>query len=303
MKVTAILPVYNGQQFLKQAIDSVLSQTLRPHEVIAIDDGSTDGSLKILRAYERDVSTHVQANSGVAASRNRGAQLASGELIAFIDQDDVWYGHKLERQVDLVASSEDVAFVYSDFDLIDGQGRITRRNALATMKAQWMRPFIGGQLHPYPSTVLMKRSLFVEANGFDSGFKENTHEDVELWVRLYDMVPFSFIPESLIQYRWDREHRKSKKRSLEVDSFNYLHLYERLDARFHKDPSKRESLDWILAVVHARRGKELALAGEFKEARYHFEEARRLDPSGKRHRWRYVRTFFPSGLRRFLFPR
>jgi hypothetical protein len=149
----------------------------------------------------------------------------------------------------------------------------------------------------------MKRSLFLEVNGFDTAFKENTHEDVELWARLYDKTLFFFIPEPLIQYRWDNEHRKSNKRSLEVQSFNYLHLYKKLEARFHGDPSKREALDWILAVVHANRGKEVALKGEFKEARYHFKEAHRLNPLGKRNRWRYVRTFFPSRLHRVLFPK
>jgi hypothetical protein len=79
-------------------------------------------------------------------------------------------------------------------------------------------------------------------------------------------------------------------------------LYEKLGARFHNDPSKKESLDWILSVVHAYRGKESAVRGDFKEARYHFKEARRLNPSGRHNRWRYVRTFFPSGLRRFVFP-
>lgn len=302
-KVSAVLPVHNGARFLRQTLESLFAQTVRPFEVVAIDDGSTDTSMEILRTYEGQIAIHTQANSGVAVARNRGVQFASGELIAFVDQDDLWYPHKLARQLEVFEASPDAAFVYSDFDLIDSHGAITQRNALGTMKAQWMRPFIGGHLHPYPSTVMLKRSLFLEADGFDTGFKENTHEDVELWVRLYDKVPFVFIPEALVQYRRDHAHHKAKKRSFEVESFNYLHLYEKFAARFRTDPSKQEALDWILAVVHANQGKALAHRGEFKEARRHFTEARRLNPSSKRHRWRYIRTFFPSALHWILFPR
>lgn len=301
MKVSVILPVYNGQAFLREALESILRQTYHNVEIIAIDDGSTDASFQILQEYRKKISIYTQENSGVCVARNRGVEVSSGDLIAFIDQDDVWYEHKLERQLEEFRSSEQVAFVYSDFDLIDSRGRITHKCALAKMKADWMRPFIGGHLHPYPSTVLIERSVFVRVGGFDPTFKENTHEDVDLWVRVYDQVPFSFIPEPLVQYRRDHPHHKQKKRSFDIESENYSLLYQKLDVRFHGDLTKKEAMNRLLAMVLANKGKKLAHEGRFTEARSQFREAYRLNPANKRNRRRYLRTFLPSSWHRFIF--
>jgi len=302
-RVSVVLPVYNGQDLLRETLESVLNQNYRSFEVIAIDDGSTDDSLEVLREYEKDIIVRSQQNVGVAITRNRGVELASGELIAFLDQDDIWYPFKLEKQVALFQSSPEVSFVYSDFDLIDSKSRIIERCALSTMKADWMRPFIGGHLHPYPSTVLMKKSLFVEVGGFDTGFIENCDEDIELWVRVYDKAPFHFIPGALVQYRRDHYHQKQKRRSFEVEAANFSHLYQKLEARFRDDSSRREALDGLQAVFLANQGKALAQEGKFKQARQCFREASRLAPGNKRHRLRILRTYLPSSLHQYVFPR
>ncbi|MFC1888281.1 glycosyltransferase [Thermodesulfobacteriota bacterium] len=301
--ISIILPVYNGQRLLRETLESVLDQTYTSFEVVAIDDGSTDNSLEVLRAYENDIVVHSQKNCGVAATRNSGVQLARGDLIAFLDQDDIWYPFKLEKQIELFQSSTDVSFVYSDFDLIDSQSRITQKCALSIMKADWMRPFIGGHLHPYPSTVLMKKSLFMDVGGFDPEFIENTDEDIDLWVRVYDKVPFHFIPEALVQYRRDHQHQMKKRRSFEVESANFLHLYQKLESRFRNDSSKKEAMDGLQAVVLAGKGKAFAFHGEFKQARDCFKKALELAPDNRRHKWRYLRTFLPVCFHRYIFPR
>ena len=91
LKVSVILPVYNGQAFLREALESILRQTYRNFEIIAVDDGSTDASSEILQEYRKDISIRAQENSGVCVARNRGVEIASGDLLAFIDQDDIWY--------------------------------------------------------------------------------------------------------------------------------------------------------------------------------------------------------------------
>lgn len=303
MKVSVVLPVYNGQDLLRETLNSVLNQSYSFCEIIAIDDGSTDNSLEVLKEYENDIAVHSQHNVGVATTRNRGVELAGGDLIAFLDQDDIWYPFKLEKQVALFQSSPDVSFVYSDFDLIDSNGKIIEKCALSTMKAGWMRPFMGGNLHPYPSTVLMKKSLFMEVGGFDTEFIENSGEDIELWVRVYEKAPFHFISEALVQYRRDHYHQKQKRRSFEVQSVNFHHLYQKLEARFRSDPSKREALDWLQAALLAYKGKALAIEGDFRQARHRFREACRLSPHNKRHKWRLLRTYLPPSLHRYLFPR
>jgi glycosyltransferase involved in cell wall biosynthesis len=90
VKVSAIIPVYNGGKFIAATLESVLGQSYPLHEVIVVDDGSTDASPAILRSYGGRVRVFRQTNQGVAAARNAGLRQASGDLIAFIDQDDLW---------------------------------------------------------------------------------------------------------------------------------------------------------------------------------------------------------------------
>jgi glycosyltransferase involved in cell wall biosynthesis len=96
--ISAIIPVYNAERFLAEAIDSALAQTLRPLEIIVVDDGSTDGSLTVARRYPAPVRVVEQAHAGAGAARNLGAGLAGGDLLAFLDADDRWPESKSARQ-------------------------------------------------------------------------------------------------------------------------------------------------------------------------------------------------------------
>jgi glycosyltransferase involved in cell wall biosynthesis len=98
--VSVIMPVYNGSRYLAETLDSVLAQTYPLHEIIAIDDGSTDASPEILRSYGDRLQVIRQANQGVAAARNAGLARATGEFITFIDQDDLWPPQRTQALVD-----------------------------------------------------------------------------------------------------------------------------------------------------------------------------------------------------------
>lgn len=97
--ISCIIPVYNGEQFLKEAIDSVLAQSYRPIEVIVVDDGSTDGTAGVARGHGDEINYLWQTNSGPAAARNLGISVAKGEYLAFLDADDLWHPEKLAIQM------------------------------------------------------------------------------------------------------------------------------------------------------------------------------------------------------------
>ena len=100
VKVSVIIPVYNVEQYLKECLDSVINQTLKDIEIICINDGSTDGSLKILEKYESlddRIVVFSQENSGLSATRNKGMQLSSGEYVYFMDSDDYLELNALEE--------------------------------------------------------------------------------------------------------------------------------------------------------------------------------------------------------------
>ena len=97
--ISCIVPVFNGERYLGEALDSILAQTYRPREIIVVDDGSTDGTAEVAAEYGKRVTYVWQANAGEAAARNLGLNTARGEFAAFLDADDLWHPEKLARQI------------------------------------------------------------------------------------------------------------------------------------------------------------------------------------------------------------
>ena len=97
--VSAIIPVYNCERYLAEAIESVLNQTYQPIEVIVINDGSTDDTEAVAKRFDSSIRYYAHPNKGLGATRNRGVELAQGHFIAFLDADDLWVADKIERQM------------------------------------------------------------------------------------------------------------------------------------------------------------------------------------------------------------
>jgi glycosyltransferase involved in cell wall biosynthesis len=112
---SVIIPTYNYARYLSEALDSVLAQTLSPHEIIVIDDGSTDHTAEIAARYARRITYIQQANRGVPAARNSGIARATGNWLAFLDADDLWEPDFLERVAPVCASRPRPALVFTDF--------------------------------------------------------------------------------------------------------------------------------------------------------------------------------------------
>ena len=96
--VSVIIPVYNGERYLAEAIGSVLTQTIQPREIIVVDDGSTDGSTAVAERFSGQVQLYRQKNRGASSARNRGIEVSEGSFLAFLDADDLWLPDKLECQ-------------------------------------------------------------------------------------------------------------------------------------------------------------------------------------------------------------
>ncbi|MBW1790042.1 MAG: glycosyltransferase family 2 protein [Deltaproteobacteria bacterium] len=97
--ISVVIPVFNGERFLKVSLDSIFGQSYRPLEVIVIDDGSTDGTQQVVKQYPEKIRYRRQDNSGAPSARNRGIGLAKADFISFADADDLWHPAKLERQM------------------------------------------------------------------------------------------------------------------------------------------------------------------------------------------------------------
>src|SRR5712692_4293853 len=121
--VSVVIPVYNGERYLAEAISSVLDQTYKNFELIVVDDGSTDQSAAVVRSFTDDRIRYLyQSNGGASKARNLGVAASRGTVIAFLDSDDVWLPHKLERQIDCLASHKDVGAVYCWYEVLEPDG-------------------------------------------------------------------------------------------------------------------------------------------------------------------------------------
>lgn len=159
--VSVIIPVYNCERYLAQAIESVLAQTYSPLEIIVINDGSTDGSEAVARQFLPKIRYCAQSNQGLGATRNRGAQLAQGDYLAFLDADDLWTPDKLERQMALFNDDPhlDIAFGYVQ------QFYTPELEAELKSKIAYAEEIIKGH---HAGTMLIKRDSFFKVGLFET---------------------------------------------------------------------------------------------------------------------------------------
>ena len=192
-RVSVIVPSFNGERYLEAALRSALDQTLPPTEVIVVDDGSTDRSAEIAESFGDPVRCLRQANSGIAEARNRGLSSATGELIAFLDQDDVWPPRKLEAQVEALRANPEVGVVSGRMQVIDGAlpGR--------PWSARGRREAPAGT---HLGAALIRRSVFDRIGPLDEDVGRGA-DDVEWLVRARDLgVRRLNLDEVTLLYRW-----------------------------------------------------------------------------------------------------
>ncbi len=185
-KVSVIIPNYNRAAIVGETIANMLSQTLAPYQVIVVDDGSTDGSVEVIRSFGERVTLIEQKNQGPGAARNAGLQIATGSYIQFMDSDDLASLNKLEVQAEVMHSQNaDIVYgpwtkVWKNDQAIQLQDVVLQQSALPSSKTalcwfltEWSMVF---------QHCLFKKELFDRVGGFKHGM--TSHEDGELFVRL-----------------------------------------------------------------------------------------------------------------------
>jgi glycosyltransferase involved in cell wall biosynthesis len=169
-KVSVIIPVYNGEKFLNEAIKSVLNQEYDNLECIVVDDGSIDGSAAIAKKFAQVIYLH-QDNAGVAAARNRGVQNASGEYLAFLDADDLWDTKKLATQISYMEENQDIDYSVTKHSLFLAEG-------LQELPA-WVRTHQYKQemIAYIPSALIVRKSVFETIGNFDETYRIGDDSD------------------------------------------------------------------------------------------------------------------------------
>lgn len=284
-QVSVIIPVYNGDRFIQQTIRSVLSQTFSDLEVIVVNDGSSDTTAEIVSKFHAPVSLYHQENHGVAQARNVGVAHAQGEWVAFLDADDVWYPEKLGIQLEYARGCPDAAFLYCDIDVINEDGQVVRRAVLAEKLERRRRRnrrslasmAFNGLPFPYPSTVLMRKTLFVEIGGFDTNFQGNYHEDFDFFARVSKVFGMHFMTQSLVQYRVHQISNREAKNDCHRKE-NWSVLLNSLWDLWRDEPEKQACLLRYYAKSFSERGRYHLLSGDTQKAKNFFRLARSYRP-------------------------
>lgn len=208
--VSVLMTVYNPGKYLSEAVESILNQTYQDFEFVMINDGSTDGSKKVLDDYAKTddrIRLFHQENHGLVYSLNRGLKLAKGKLVARMDSDDVSLLERLQKQVDYFSKHPDTVLLGTTFAEIDQDGRQTRVLTVLLEDDDIRRdmyfrcPFAHG-------SVMFRKDAMLEIGGYRQAMWPA--EDYDAWGRLRGKGDFANLPELLFQYRTGSESISSQ---------------------------------------------------------------------------------------------
>jgi glycosyltransferase involved in cell wall biosynthesis len=272
--VSVIVPAFNAETTLREAVESALGGSYSKIEVIIVDDGSTDATARIavkLANGDPRVSVHRRGNGGVSAAFNSGLALAAGDYVARLDADDLWHPAKLERQVEAARRNPDAAFIYTWVRYIDGDGQVRRDAPPQRFPPHALCRGIYESLIGANSSALIRREVIQQFGGYDESL--SSCEDLLLQLHVSAMYPVDYVPQYLVGYRVRPDSLSEKPDNVLA---NWRKALERLRIQFPQVP--RFVRDW----VHGRRCTELAESfawrGDYRMCAQLLLEALRHDP-------------------------
>lgn len=200
-KVSVIIPAYNSEKYIAETLRSALAQTYRDYEIVVVDDGSSDGTLRVAKSFEPQVKVLTKQNGGPASARNLAISNSRGDYLAFLDGDDLWLEDKLERQTAFLDENRDVGLVYGEalmFTESDGEKQVG--GSIGYTADPSFHLLLFGDYIPN-STVMIRRDCVEKAGLLNESRELIGVEDYEYWMRIAKHFPMAGIPRPLAYYR------------------------------------------------------------------------------------------------------
>jgi glycosyltransferase involved in cell wall biosynthesis len=198
-KVSVVIPAYNGtSRYLREAIRSVLAQSFTDHEIIVVDDASTDRTDALVQSFPQVRYVRHASNAGQAAARNTGAQLAQGPFLAFLDQDDLWEPEFLEQTLAILEPAAEAALVHCDGYQVNERNEILEYDAAMKHHASITQLLRGGH-DAATSGSLFRKRWFDAVGGYDANL--SIWEDIDLAIRLYQPQRFIHLAQPMYRHR------------------------------------------------------------------------------------------------------
>jgi glycosyltransferase involved in cell wall biosynthesis len=266
---SVIIVAYNHAPYIKQTIDSVLTQSFDNFEIIIIDDGSTDNTKEIVSSFNQPRIKYIyQQNSGLPAeARNRGMSLSRGRYIALLDGDDFWDKEKLKKCKSVLDSMPDIDLVCHN-EAIVHQGRVLRYTAYGPyVEPMYERLLFDGNCLHTSAVVIRRKVFFEDEKHFSEDRRLFTIEDYEYWLRLSQSYKFYFLPEVLGNYRVTESGAFLS--SGEKNALNMLYL---LESHFSRMSTKTKE---TLRRMKRRRSAVMCAAGRMQHHKNNFRECKK----------------------------
>jgi glycosyltransferase involved in cell wall biosynthesis len=200
-RVSVVIPAFESEPRIGRTLRTLLAQTFSDFEAVIVNDGSTDATTRAVRlamASDPRVRLIEQGNAGLAAARNRGIEAARGDLIAFLDDDDLWHRQKLELQVSRLDRMPDAAVVSCFSAVVDLEGRLLGWRLGGRPEGDVYQEMLEWDMVSGGSVAVVRRGPLEEAGGFDHSLA--AREDWDLWIRLARRHPFTSVPRTLVGY-------------------------------------------------------------------------------------------------------
>lgn len=225
--ISVVIPVYNGENYLRMALESVLAQTFQDFEIIVIDDGSKDSTPDIAHSFGDRVRYVRQENAGVAAAVNHGISLARGRYFAWLSHDDLWDPEKLSEQLRALQSVDGPAVCYTDIKLIDGEGKVfDEKEAPLPERHSILRAVIRGEPVLFAAySLVCELRCFEQVGLYD--FEKRHTQDADMLMRLARTFPFVRVPEET-HVRQGPRHARLQASDLRGGSHRILSRVARL---------------------------------------------------------------------------
>ena len=194
-KVSVVIPTLNRKNLLKKAIESVSKQTFSPHEIIVVDNGSSDGTLEMVNNEYPSVKTFVQNIPGVSATRNLGIKMSEGNWVAFLDSDDQWHREKLKLQLESISQEENKVFLSHTDETWYREEQIVNQKLKHRKRGGFIFEFCLPLCCISPSSSLVKKEIFDQIGFFDESLE--VCEDYDFWLRYCSKYPVNFVDKKL----------------------------------------------------------------------------------------------------------
>ncbi|MFQ5865392.1 MAG: glycosyltransferase family 2 protein [bacterium] len=270
-RVSVIIPMHNGSQFVSTAIQSVRNQTLKDLEILLVDDASTDETLKEVEPHLIDPRVRLFRNGcnlGIPTTKNKGLSRASGQYIAFLDQDDIWLPNKLAMQLRYLEDNSKIGLICSGVYFVDQHGWVIGKKVLdikvSQPPSQVKRLLLGNFITN--SSAMVRKSCLDKTGYFNESLRGA--DDYDLWIRIAENYPIYYLKKILI------------KKRLHSASFSERHIQAMQEDKLttiysaiKRNPHFVGELQNFIANVHRSSAIKYAVCGQSRQAKTHFSLA------------------------------